>query len=61
MICEKCGTENPDKAKFCRECGTEVKSSDSKDEVKYASFSKSDAPEWLINDLNKILKHKSNG
>ena len=25
MFCSKCGEENPDGAKFCRNCGTELK------------------------------------
>jgi hypothetical protein len=24
MFCPKCGTENPDKGKFCRSCGTDI-------------------------------------
>lgn len=32
MYCQKCGTENPNDAKFCKSCGKELNASDTKDE-----------------------------
>ena len=33
MYCKNCGTENPDKALFCKECGAKLNEEDT---VKYA-------------------------
>ena len=36
MYCKNCGTENPDKALFCKECGAKLNEEDT---VKYATAS----------------------
>lgn len=30
MFCERCGTQNPETAKYCRNCGAELKKSNSR-------------------------------
>lgn len=36
MYCKNCGTENPDKALFCKECGAKLNEEDT---VEYATAS----------------------
>lgn len=48
MYCKNCGTENPDKALFCKECGAKLNEEDT---VEYATAS----------NLSASSKKKNNG
>lgn len=63
MYCNKCGALNPDEAKFCRNCGYELKSEEKEEPKKVVvenehtyqqstnntqtSSSKSDSSDWI--------------
>ena len=57
MYCQKCGAENPEEAKFCRNCGWQMSNSENqvKQDPQFAEVASSEEPKWLIEELNKLL------
>ncbi len=57
MYCQKCGAQNPDEARFCRECGCQIGISvnENKLESEFAKLAPAEEPNWLIKELNELL------
>jgi len=57
MYCSKCGVQNPDEARFCRECGRQILTSenDSKQGKRFAELAPVEESNWLIKELNQLL------
>jgi len=57
MYCSKCGVQNPEDARFCRECGCQILASMNENNPKkqFAELTPSVEANWLIIELNQLL------